>query len=793
MSPSLQTMGFFMSEINFCNTKEQLNHLGEVVTGKVDGSPSGADIDTSTLPYTGQVRKTLPALEGEYEQSITTKESEADAAIDEYRLTNKGPYAAGITLESKFEYITYNGESYFATNPPYTTTAITPDSDGNLFAGGYTTIETVANKIGNPNLLSNSNFLTPSPEDITHPSATPTTYTAGTQIFSGVYAGSSGVTVTLINGRVNCSAGSYEYRVSNTNGLEHVPVFTSSVSDYNGNPVTTGVSHALVSDEHVVIVTPAAGDVFSVKFEEGDIATRHGLDFPNSHTLEYFGVSQLSTPQNNAKALIRSVAILGKAITSGGPYVFDFDGIDILPISHSNVVFDLGLERHVIRNYSGINPTEATHATVNIVADCDDTWFSHFFRFEKIEVFSSSIIDIKNVQLDLTNNEAWFARVNQGNDVETTFNLGIVKTTNWKGFDDKPTTLSVMSLFGQFHSGLPKLKAHTYNIGVCYVDEWYTIDSNTGDISDGESDWFRAFTNPHYINIGVLVTKNFAKRFVKSQNETHITVGTMLSTLDDRFIGSVNHIATFDMQILNGSGNEPSSLTVNNLHIDYELSSGNPIFFAATSSGAHSLTINNGTYNKFAVAGSGPVEISVDNFKGASTFINTPDSALVKFTNYIDESPVDYRCPNLSMENCTLYGQAVNANSIFDVAPASLTNVTFEDWDIGRKIGLIQHMDNVTFNFTSGTLDNRPVAPSEGENFYSNVTVNNTSGTPCILLFRSSAVTGTVNITNAKLGQDMNLAFMTSGSWDFVLNNCDNETITGTAVNSKVKAEYVSF
>jgi hypothetical protein len=128
-----------MSDINFCNTKEQLNHLGEVVTGKVNGSPSGADIDTSTLSYTGQVRKTLPALEGEYEQSITNKEAEADAAIDSYRLLNKGAYAYGITLESKFEFITYDGESYFATNPPYTTTTTTPDADVNLFAGGYLT------------------------------------------------------------------------------------------------------------------------------------------------------------------------------------------------------------------------------------------------------------------------------------------------------------------------------------------------------------------------------------------------------------------------------------------------------------------------------------------------------------------------------------------------------------------------------------------------------------------------------------------------------------------------------
>lgn len=49
-------------EVNYCQTKEQFKHLAEVVTGKVDGSPDGADIDTSTLSYTGQVRDTLPAL-----------------------------------------------------------------------------------------------------------------------------------------------------------------------------------------------------------------------------------------------------------------------------------------------------------------------------------------------------------------------------------------------------------------------------------------------------------------------------------------------------------------------------------------------------------------------------------------------------------------------------------------------------------------------------------------------------------------------------------------------------------
>ncbi len=373
MSPSIRTMGFFMSEINFCNTKEQLNHLGEVVTGKVDGSPSGSDIDTSTLPYTGQVRKTLPALESEYEQSIARKEMEADAAIDEYRLLNKGPYASGIALESKFEFITYNGESYFATNPPYTTTATTPDADGNLFAGGYTTLDTVASKIGNPNLLSNHNFLTPSPDAITHPNATPESYAAGTQIFSGVYAGDSGCTITLIDGRVNCTAGSYEYRVPNANGLDRVPVFTSSVSDYDGNPVTTGVSHALVSDEYVVTVTPAAGDVFSVKLEQGDIATRHSVQSYKGQNYTF----------NNVAEMTSSGAPVGATVEWSGYYDANDKGGNKGVVKYGahtedgGHIFSLGADTYVEANFdSSISPLK-----FGVIPDSPDDALSKWQAF----------------------------------------------------------------------------------------------------------------------------------------------------------------------------------------------------------------------------------------------------------------------------------------------------------------------------------------------------------------------------------------------------------------------------
>ena len=136
----MSTPGGLVDKQELIDAQLDTAHLGRVVNSK---DASGNPINTSTN-RTGGVNKTLDALEAEYEQSIVAKESEADAVIDTYRLRNKGPYAAGITLESEFEFITYEGESYFAVNPPYTTTATLPGADTNLFVGGYTTLQNVS-------------------------------------------------------------------------------------------------------------------------------------------------------------------------------------------------------------------------------------------------------------------------------------------------------------------------------------------------------------------------------------------------------------------------------------------------------------------------------------------------------------------------------------------------------------------------------------------------------------------------------------------------------------------------
>lgn len=260
-------------------------HLGRVVNSK---DASGAPISTSTN-RTGGVNKTLDALEAEYDTSIASKEAEADAAIDNYRLNSLGEYSSGITIEDKFQYITYDGESYFASNPPYTTGATLPDMDSNLFVGGYTTLETVAEVFSNVNLLPNPNFLTPSPDAITPPGITPTSYAAGVQIFSGVFTNeTSGITnLTYIDGRVSFTGGDLYFAVPNARGVARLTEFVASVADFNGKPRTRGVSFALVGDEYRVTVGVGALEdesavptpLGSVKFEQGSIPTKHSVNY----------------------------------------------------------------------------------------------------------------------------------------------------------------------------------------------------------------------------------------------------------------------------------------------------------------------------------------------------------------------------------------------------------------------------------------------------------------------------------------------------------------------------------
>jgi hypothetical protein len=139
------------------------------------------------------------------------------------------------------------------------------------------------------NLLSNHNFTIASPDDSQPaPSATPTSYPPGYEIFSGVFANeTTGIlNLTYIDGRVSFSGGDFYMAVPNTGALKNITEFVVSVADFDGKPRTRGVSYSLVGDEYRVIVGVEALEdesanetlLGSVKFEQGSVATGHELD-----------------------------------------------------------------------------------------------------------------------------------------------------------------------------------------------------------------------------------------------------------------------------------------------------------------------------------------------------------------------------------------------------------------------------------------------------------------------------------------------------------------------------------
>jgi hypothetical protein len=136
------------------------------------------------------------------------------------------------------------------------------------------------------NLLSNHNFIIASPDDSQPaPSATPTSYPPGYEIFSGVFANeTTGIlNLTYIDGRVSFSGGDFYMAVPNTGALENITEFVASVADFDGKPRTRGVSFALVGDEYRVTVGIDALEdaatnptpLGSVKLEQGSVATGH--------------------------------------------------------------------------------------------------------------------------------------------------------------------------------------------------------------------------------------------------------------------------------------------------------------------------------------------------------------------------------------------------------------------------------------------------------------------------------------------------------------------------------------
>ncbi|AUR87379.1 hypothetical protein NVP1100O_38 [Vibrio phage 1.100.O._10N.261.45.C3] len=185
------------------------------------------------------------------------------------------------------------------------------------------------------NLLSNHNFLIQTPDDSQPlPSATPTSYPPGHQIFSGVFANeTTGITnLTYIDGRVSFSGGDLYFSVPNTGAIARLTSdqLTASVADFDGKPRTRGVSFSLVGDDYRVTVgidaledaSANSTPLGSVKFEQGIVATGHNTQSSKGEAYSFNSVQDVidNIPQIGSKVAVEDY--IGGATPNGSGYLF---------------------------------------------------------------------------------------------------------------------------------------------------------------------------------------------------------------------------------------------------------------------------------------------------------------------------------------------------------------------------------------------------------------------------------------------------------------------------------------
>jgi hypothetical protein len=299
-----------------------------------DAKDFKTNADTINEVVTSDELVTSPAIDGKSKNTLKGLESKyLMSAI------NGGIWATGIEFTAYNQFMIYNGVAYkpkSTTTLPYTSEAtpnvanVEPFSDVNTdniseYAGGK------GNYISNPQCKQ----LNP---DVVPPSATPTDYVPGEEVYLGAFADEAiGIEgLTDIGGLKNATSGKLYFLVPNTGAIADLSTFTASYAGLDLKPKTDGVTFSLDGSNYKIEVDfSVATDVFSVKFETGSVATGHEIETPRQKTFpsiseitsanigdsiavdDYYGGA---TP-NNSGVLFFKVVAGGTGIADGGKYI----------------------------------------------------------------------------------------------------------------------------------------------------------------------------------------------------------------------------------------------------------------------------------------------------------------------------------------------------------------------------------------------------------------------------------------------------------------------------------------
>jgi len=505
-------------------------------------------------------------------------------------------------------------------------------------------------------------------------------------------------------------------------------------------------------------------------------------------SLEDFGASSTSFPTDNATAFINAIQSGKKIIAPQQAYTFQFDGT---PIIYTGTVLDidLGCFKHTFLNFGGIVGDNLVVLRYNGRFGANNGFCKGLGRFRDLLLVDIDTIEITDVYVDANSGEPGFFGVEYSSNIfsdnQLTFSVKnavfkniIIETVSFAG---NPVA---MTGFGNFGSSSTQSQKHVLYFDNLYVENFFSVSSDGVTVVDGDSDFFRLFTNPTQLTIGNCTLINVGKRFIKTQEKAEVVVNNLVASLDARFPSGV-YIGMFEAQAT-AQTSAPTRFTILQADVQFGPTNTIPPFFNASGLD-HEMYVYNMTYSNIgAFSASQNVRFYAENLEGSRLFINTPFSEKITLRNIVDTNFIQ-AVGRSDIENFKLTIPLTTL--VFPISSGALRNGSFEGVDINSRVAAVREISNVTLNYTTGTSTRRPFTPSgSGIVKIEGLTVNSIG--PSTQTFESSGGSGTMIIRDYR-STNQTLAFFSSGTWNFVLDNCINDTVTGAGVVSVVRATYV--
>jgi hypothetical protein len=505
--------------------------------------------------------------------------------------------------------------------------------------------------------------------------------------------------------------------------------------------------------------------------------------------LEDFGASTTSSASENAAAFIAALATGKRICPPQQAYSFQFDGS---PISYSGSVLDidLGPFKHTFLNFGGIVGDNVGVLRYNGRFSASDGYCKGLGRFRNLQLVDIGTFEITDVYCDSPTSDKQFFGLEYSSNLFDDNQLTItVNTCIFKNLITKTVTsaegATPMTGFGNYGGGSSQSQRHSLYFNNLVVEEFYSVGSDGTTIIDGDSDFFRLFSNPTNLTINTLSTKNVGKRFIKSQEHVYCTVINVTASLDSRFSGT-NFIGYFEGQVANSG--IPSRFRVCKADFDFSLTSTiSPLFFNASGL-PHEMVVDDLTYKNIGVySASENILFHARTIRGSGLRINASSSDRIYVENISDSGFRTCGALQCVFENFNI--TLLTLTGSFPIINAILRNGVFNNLDISTRIATVKEISNVSIKYTTGTIATRPMRPvTSGIIRVDGLTVEAIG--PTTQTFEGPGGGGTMIIRDYR-STNQTLAFFSTGTWNFVLDNCDNDTVTGAGAVSIVRATYV--